>query len=1462
MSRVDPARAALSLAVNTCRRVLVGDRQKTGAAGSGDIGAQLEAPYGFDPKTGVPRPLDELTHLSSWQRPTAQMLREWHAHLTLGAAGGSDAERALSAYDQMKYELGYTVLHRLCALRMAEERGIVRECVRKGQDSEGFRMFLRLADGSGLGTHEDAYAFFLARVFDELANELPSVFDRRGASSLVTAGARALTALLETINAEALLPLWLDDETLGWIFEDYNDPEERKEMRALGDAPRNARELAVRNQFFTPRWVVAFLTDNTLGRLWYEACGGQTALATECRFLLKPATVGAVAPRDPRSIKVLDPACGSGHFLLYVCDLFETIYREAWHGRVQRSEGVVPLWEAYPDEQAFLAAIPGLVLEHNVYGVDIDPRCIQEAGLALWLRAHRQWDALGIAAKDRPRLGRVGLVCAHDVAGSAEQRGRLRARLQPPVLGLLVDALFQNVAEMGLLLRVETAIAGAVEAVKKDYLSWRESAAQGGLFGGSAADGGAGFAELRDAGGDEAFWRDADRLLLGALEGIGEEGEDGEHYGDRLFAEGVRGGVDFLDVARMRFDVVVMNPPFGVPSEGTKAALDVAYPNAGHDLYAMFYERMIELLAPGGRVGAITSRAWLALPTLGAFRREVLGGAGTVETVADFGYGVLNAKVETAAAVVRAGGDVDALGTWVRLVKTGRKEEVLLEAMREGGAHRAVSAVAWRHFAGLPAGVCGYWMSTGLVGRFGAGAKVGAKADAVVGLQTSDDGRFLRLGWEVPAGGIGLEKDWARFAKGGESRLFFDDVHLAARWTDAGAEIGAFANAYIRNPQHYGKRGVTWPRRTNLRMSPRILPAGCAFGDKGPAAVTDDDALRPALLATLCSAPAFLLLSVRFQTADDSSKAISKSYEVGLIRDLPWPALTPAQSTRLTTLATTAVALVRLGQIEDDDAGETVLAFAVPPALLPLPDGTRATTLAAAAEARVAAREDRLAQLSAIQAEIDDIVATAYAFTPRDRQVMDEELEPPLTALPGPAAHPIDDALFTTAYLTKDALDGALLPGGLEAETDVRTEHRRKKRQSLRDETTLCRVFQAPPSDLAATRRRLSLLRPDDLQRIAADIVSYAVGVAFGRWDIRLHDHPDRIPAFTEAFDPMPACPLGQLIASDGLPATPQRIASAAWLTARTHPTTLPPADDMSAATYPLPVAWDGLLEDDRDHDASPRLPPDGLRARVDAVLEHLFGAARPDWEHDLAAALGFPSITDYLRTPAGFFADHLSRHTKSGRQAPVYWPLTTASNSLTYWLYAPRLSPQTLPTLLNRLRTTCAALRHDRDATEAPARRAALDLALRERTDLFHLLEDTLAWGYEPHPDDGFVVTASPLHAAFRLPKWRDILAATWKSLEAGDLDWAHLAMRRRPEQVTAKCRTDRSLAIAHGLESLYEPPAPKTKTAKKAPPVPNPVALPPLVTQMTMLDASAASEPKPTPKRKTASARKPKPQ
>jgi hypothetical protein len=622
-------RSRLQKLVNTCRNLL-----------SDEFSIQLQQTYGLDPKTGEVTAMARLTHLDDRHRHTAEVLRQTLAHY-LGA-DTDDTDHRIGVLDRMVREQAFTVLNRLAALLMMEARGQLIESISKGYQSRGYQLYSKIA-GTALGETGQAYQVYLFSVFDELAQELPALFDRYASNGLLFPRETALRALLDELNHFEIEPLWAADETIGWIYQYFNSKEERKAMRDASQAPRNSRELAVRNQFFTPRYVVEFLVDNTLGRLWFNATGGQTDLRDRCQYLLvKPEeqAQAAIKLRDPRTLKLLDPACGSMHFGLYAFDLFAEIYREAWAWEQQHGPGSLdastqikvalkPLCQTYEDEAAFARDVPRLIIENNIYGVDIDPRAAQIATLALWLRAQRAWHDAAVKAKDRPCTGQGHVVAAISPPAEKELRLQFAANLdqRDAELFQMTLQMLKHLPEMGVLLQVERDLPHLIRQV---YIGKGT-----GLF----------------AAQEQDTWRQAEARLREALTQFAQAAKS--TYQGRLFVQDALQGLRLIDLCRELFDVVVMNPPFGALASNTKDQLAKAYPRSKNDLLAIMVERGLELLRSGGRIGAVTSRACFFLADYRKWREEIVLGLATPEVVADLGLGVMDdAMVEAAAYVL------------------------------------------------------------------------------------------------------------------------------------------------------------------------------------------------------------------------------------------------------------------------------------------------------------------------------------------------------------------------------------------------------------------------------------------------------------------------------------------------------------------------------------------------------------------------------------------------------------------------------------------------------------------------------------------------------------------------------------------------------------------------------------------------------------------------------------------
>jgi hypothetical protein len=610
----------------------------------GEFTAQFQQAYGLDPESGLVADISSLAHLDDQRLETARILREILDHYVASSIGrGTEVTKA--ALDRMVREQAFTTLNRLAALRMMEGRGLIMEAVARGYQSKAFQLYQRVA-GTALGETGDTYRIFLHSMFDLYGADLPALFDRHYPNGRLFPREPALLPLLELMNAADIDPLWAEDETIGWVYQYFNDADERKRMRdpkqGGSQAPRNSRELAIRNQFFTPRYVVEFLVDNTLGRLWFNWTGGWTGLRDRCQYLLvKPDEMPEPARRlrDPRTIKLLDPACGSMHFGLYAFDLFLEIYREAWaweqtHGpgcldsETGGSPGLRPLCLTYENEAAFLRDVPRLVIEQNIYGVDIDPRAAQIASLALWLRAQRAWHEAGVKAQHRPEVGRGHVVAAVAPPAEVELRKDFMASLDHLDAALFEKTLFllKGLPELGVLLQVEKELPKLIRSVFGEH---------GELF----------------KTEDMTQWQNAEALLQEALNEFADAARSS--YQGRLFAQDALQGLRIIDLTREVFDVVVMNPPFGALAAGTRDHLIKAYPKSKSDLLAIFVERCLELMRTNGRLGAITSRTCFFLSSFQRWREDVVLGIGRPDVMADLGYGVMDdAAVEAAAYVL------------------------------------------------------------------------------------------------------------------------------------------------------------------------------------------------------------------------------------------------------------------------------------------------------------------------------------------------------------------------------------------------------------------------------------------------------------------------------------------------------------------------------------------------------------------------------------------------------------------------------------------------------------------------------------------------------------------------------------------------------------------------------------------------------------------------------------------
>jgi hypothetical protein len=298
--------------------------------------------------------------------------------------------------------------------------------------------------------------------------------------------------------------------------------------------------------------------------------------------------------------------------------------------------------------------------------------------------------------------------------------------------------------------------------------------------------------------------------------------------------------------------------------------------------------------------------------------------------------------------------------------------------------------------------------------------------------------------------------------------------------------------------------------------------------------------------------------------------------------------------------------------------------------------------------------------------------------------------------------------------------------------------------------------------------------------------VSYSLGVAFGRWDIRYATGKQAVPELPDPFAPLPVCPPGQLQNAQGLPAR---------------------LEDVST-TYPVRIPWDGILVDDPDH-------PLDIELRVREVIGIIWsgeegGATAESIEHEFCEILGLKSLRAYFRKPSGFFAEHLKRYSKSRRQAPIYWQLSAGNGNYSAWLYYHRFTQDTLYRLLGdfvEIRIQEAEREQFEFESQGGLSGDAAGLlhevqALLQDLRLFKSELELVAPLWNPNLNDGVIINHAILWRITPYTPWQKKCKECWDKLVKGDYDWAHLAFHLWPERVIRKCQTDRSFAIAHGLE------------------------------------------------------------
>ncbi|AFY60113.1 BREX-1 system adenine-specific DNA-methyltransferase PglX [Synechococcus sp. PCC 6312] len=855
------------------------------------ISQELEGKYNiFARKEKVTADPDApMNHLMEEDRAARRDILDHFAHIK---ARGFKPKDAL---DQLIREIAFTHLNRLCAYKMMEAREVYvggqkfREAVSRGVNSNGVKFYLAEHEEDerlfNTGHQDIAYRHFLDWLGGALSEEIGVLFNPNDPANRLYPRQKTLDEVLDLLNGggikteetelrEQWPQIWSQDETIGWVYQYFTPKELRDKARKESQAPRNSYELAFRNQFFTPRYVVEFLTDNTLGRIWYEMRKGDTTIKDQCRYMVRRPTEiflkeGEQSPnnaaegkddlsqeellklpvhiphrpkKDPRELKILDPACGSGHFLLYCFDLLLTIYEEAYS-----DPDLGPaLKKDYPTLDALKRDVPRLILAYNLHGIDIDLRASQIAALALWLRCQRAYQEMGLK-KDRPKITRSNFVCAEPMPGEEPMRKEFVDQLEPKVLGQVVEVVFDKMklaGEAGSLLKIEEEIRDAVAAAKKQYVRETTQATdrkgQPLLFTQVAMDRITGkpdqpsLFDLSDIT-DNQFFEQAEGRVIEALRFYAEKAQNGQRLQRRLFTEDAVRGFSFVDLCRNRYDVVLMNPPFGECSQLTASILASYYPDWNTNLLCAFVARAWAITCGNGSVGVIYDRTAAIKSTYEDFRRCSLLPDNRLLAVADLGWGVLDANVEVTTAVLHRSTSDPSCFVDARAVGVEEKGGFIEQSLKSASDVPTSTWVRPKTFLHLPNAVLAYDFPEYLRRAFTAYSSLEKSGITAAQGHALKSEVHYRAFWEVsPLEPIGPNRRWIGAFKGGDYSPFFLKTHHIALYGRDGSLVPKSTANVLRNKSLHTLPGIAYGKRGEY-LDSQVLLAGQIFTHEGHA---------------------------------------------------------------------------------------------------------------------------------------------------------------------------------------------------------------------------------------------------------------------------------------------------------------------------------------------------------------------------------------------------------------------------------------------------------------------------------------------------------------------------------------------------------------------------------------------------------------------------------------------------
>ena len=754
-------------------------------------------------------------------------------------------------YEELIEESAYTWFNRLTALAFMEANGYIEEKMIfnngvknepaiidnyyefeffKNLDNDLQKELHNLRDENTPNSIEKLYSILMEEKCEDLSNIMPFMFKKKGTYSdiLFPTGLLMENSLLvrlrEEIGAEAPI------ELIGWLYQYYNS--EKREVVYNGSMKKskiNKEYIAPATQLFTPDWIVKYMVENSLGKLALESTGINENLKDNWKYYIDSEKEENSEKIKIEDIKILDPAMGSGHILVYAFDLLFEIYENL----------------GWSTKETVLS-----ILKNNLYGLEIDERAGQLASFALMMKAREKFSRLFSVLKREEDFKLNTLIIEESNSLSERIRNRIKNNNLNNLNKIIQE--FEDTKEYGSILKLEN--------IDKELLE-RE------------------FNILKESFNNN----EQETLIFNEEEIIIDINEELE-----LIESLIKQHITLTN----QYETVVTNPPY-MGGKGfspkLKTYIEKNYKDSKSDLFAVFIERCNDFTKKNCYTSMITMQSWMFLSSFETLRKNIIEKT-EIKSLLQLGYGVIGIAFGTTVFSLKNSLPDESKGNYFRmfdkiaqniqtedcatLFRIAKNNDNFRYKFDEYSSENKISEniesyekgnlikfqAKQKDFEKIPGSPIAYWVSDKIREIFEKNQKLGDISQPRKGNSTSDNNRFLKLWYEVEKkniklNSINLKKDsiewkWFPYNKGGAFRKYYGNNEYLINWKNDAEEIRKISTAVIANYDYFTKEGLTWSTVSSSNFSVRDFKEGFIF-DNGGCCIFSEKIIKMELLALL-----------------------------------------------------------------------------------------------------------------------------------------------------------------------------------------------------------------------------------------------------------------------------------------------------------------------------------------------------------------------------------------------------------------------------------------------------------------------------------------------------------------------------------------------------------------------------------------------------------------------------------